>query len=182
MIFGNPADIAFTYEVLTRQPDSHFAFGTFNISIDNQLLLDGGSNWTIDCIVSILKNTFISLPSKKISGTKQELFEKAYVSRGYLLHNAPQFPSEWWDSDEPLISQLIDTYIKITNENCTYPPFGTELCLYSELVDLKLRIFLFTTDDGDRIIYSKDHGKTVFEKLVLKGTVEKVIESLPNTV
>ena len=182
MIFGNPADIAFTYEVLARQQDSHFVFGTFNIFIDDLLLINGGSNWTIDCIVSTLKNTSISLPSENFSGCKQELFEKAYVSRGYELHNATQFPSEWWGSNEPLISQLIDIYLRITNANRTYPPFGTELCLYCELEDLNLRIFLFTTDDGDRIIYSKNHGKTVFEKLVLKGTVEKVIESLPNTV
>lgn len=47
------------------------------------------------------------------------------------------------------------------------------------------RMFNFTltpiirTNKDERLIYSKDNGKTVFEKRLPRGTIEKVLRSLP---
>jgi len=40
-------------------------------------------------------------------------------------------------------------------------------------------IYLFGANKDERLIYSKDNGKTVFEKRLPRGTIEKVLSSLP---
>ena len=182
MIFGNPKNIAITYEVLERQPNSHFAFGTFNIFIDDRLLLSGGSNWTIDCLVSYLRNT------KKITEIHDErihkdvLFNIACVTRGYLLHDSRQINSEWWGSDDPTIVKQIADHLAEIDSLRTVPPVGLELPLYSELVDKNLRIFIFASATSERIIYSLDNGIEVIEKIVAKDTVSTFCMSLPKVV
>lgn len=182
MIFGNPENIAITYEVLARQPNSHFAFGTFNIFIDDKLLLSGGSNWTIDCLVSYLRNTKELTETQNEKTHKDVLFNKACVTRGYLLHDSRHINSGWFESDDSKIIKEIEDHFAEIEALCTDPPFGVELPLYSELVDKNLRIFIFASATSERIIYSLDQGKEVTEKIVPKGTVSALCLSLPKVV
>ena len=110
MIFGNPTEIAFTYEVLHRQANSHFAFGTFNIFIDDKLLLSGGSNWTIDCIVGHFRETKKLEVIDDLEVGKEALFNRACSTRGYLSDDSPKINPDWWASDDPLIVKKVDAY------------------------------------------------------------------------
>lgn len=182
MIFGDPKNIAITYEVLARQPDSHFAFGTFNIFIDDRLLLKGGSNWTIDCLVSHLRNTKQLIDTKNEKMHKDELFHKACTSRGYQLHNARRITTEQWESNDPAVIKEVEDHFSRIEILLTQPPFGAELPMYVELLDLEVRVFLFANVDYERIIYSLDLGKKIIEKVVPKGTVNAFVLSLPKVV
>ena len=179
MIFGNPEEIAVTYEVLVRQPNSHFAFGTFNLFIGDKLLLSGGSKWTVNCIVNSLRNSknVASAQHQKIS--KEDLFRAACTTRGYSLYDTAQIPSDWFGSDDPVTVKKIDAYIAEVESMCQTPPFGHDLEMYAELRDLKLQIFVFTSNTMERIVHSFDRGKVVFETCVPPGTVKKLCESLP---
>ena len=180
MIFGDPTKIAVTYEVLSRQENSHFAFGTFNIFIDDKLLLAGGSNWTIDCLVGYFKKTkALSENEVFYLSSKEFLFSNACTTRGYLLHDSRQPAPEMWDSSDPAAIQAVDLYLKEIDDMRTDPPFGVELPLYAELVDQGLRIFLFASSRSERIIFSLDSGKTILEKQVPRGTVDALINALP---
>ena len=182
MIFGNPTEIAFTYEVLHRQANSHFAFGTFNIFVDDKLLLNGGSNWTIDCIVGHFRNTKKIEVLDDLEVAKETLFSRACSTRGYLSYDSPKINSDWWASDDPMIVKKVEAYLAQIEAMRSDPPFGVELPLYSELVDIDLRIFFFASENTELIIYSCDLGKTIHEKRVPKGTVSALIASLPEVV
>jgi hypothetical protein len=182
MIFGNPKEIAVTYEVLARQPDSHFAFGTFNIFIGDKLLLSGGSDWTIDCLVGYLRKTKDLTAADSPSTPKETLFKRACSTRGYLLHDSPRIKSEWWKSEDPLIVKKVEAYLAEIESMRADPPFGLELPLYAELVDQGVRIFLFASENSERIVYSCDRGQTVTEKLVARGTINAFIASLPKAI
>lgn len=182
MIFGNPTEIAFTYEVLHRQANSHFAFGTFNIFVDDKLLLGGGSNWTIDCIVGHFRSTKQFEVLDDLDVEKGILFNRACSTRGYLSYDSPKINSDWWASDDPLIIQKVEAYLAEIEAMRSDPPFGVELPLYSELVDSELRIFFFASENKELIVYSGDLGKTIHEKRVPKGTIRALIASLPEVV
>jgi hypothetical protein len=182
MIFGNPTEIAFTYEVLHRQANSHFAFGIFNIFIDDKLLLSGGSNWTIDCIVGHFRNTKKLEVIDDLEVEKEILFSRACSTRGYLSDSSPKIDPQWWASDDPLIVKKVDAYLAEIEAMRSDPPFGVELPLYSELVDSELRIFFFASENAELIIYNCDLGKTIGEKRIPRGTVRALIESLPEVV
>jgi hypothetical protein len=182
MIFGRPTEIAFTYEVLNRQIDSHFAFGTFNIFVDDKLLLSGGSNWTIDCIVGHFRSTKPFEVLDDLEMDKETLFSRACSTRGYLSYGSPKISSDWWGSDDPLIVKKVDAYLAQIEAMRSDPPFGVELPLYSELVDIDLRVFFFASENEELIVYSCDAGKTIYEKRVPKDTIRTLIASLPEVV
>jgi hypothetical protein len=182
MIFGDPTKIAVTYEVLFRQENSHFAFGTFNIFVDDKLLLSGGSNWTIDCLVGYFKKTKALSVGDTLHLSKEYVFKNACTSRGYLVHDSRELDSDIWGSDDPAAVEAVNLYLKEIENMRTDPPFGTELPLYSELIDKGLRMFFFASENLDRIVYSFDSGKTVIENRVPQGTVNALVNALPECV
>lgn len=185
MIFGT-YEFAITYDVYERSDDGHCTFGFFNIVIDDELLIHRGSNWTLNCILSYLKNTIEAIEAHGMQQSildKDNLYLKAMESRGksYLVYNAPDFLKQRWElSDDAELLAKVDTFEKEQNEKITRPPFGTEIELYGELENYGWRFFLFGAGEEERLIYSKDAGKTVFEKILPRGTVEKVLRSLPD--
>lgn len=179
MIFGNPKEIAVTYEVLARQSSSHFAFGTFNIFIGDKLLLNGGSDWTIDCLIRYLKKSENLVVAENEKKSKEELFRVACSTRGYWLYDTAKINSDWLQSDDPVIVKKLDSHLAKIDSMRKDPPFGHEVALYAELLDLNLRIFVFSSKNTDRIVHSFDRGKVVFETCVPSGTVKRLCESLP---
>ncbi|MEJ8859981.1 Imm42 family immunity protein [Variovorax robiniae] len=182
MLFGDPKNIAFFYEILHRQNNSHFAFGIFNIFIDDELLLNGGSNWTIDCIIRFFRSTKIIPKIDNAAIGKRELFNRACSTRGYLTHDSPKINSEYWSSNDPSILNEIEAHLNNIDAMRSDPPFGVELPMYSELIDKNIRIFFFLSEESEIIVYSRDSGETIHEKRVPKGTIGALIESLPEVI
>jgi len=181
MIFGS-WEFGITYDIYERSPDQRWIFGFFNIVIDDELLIHRGSNWTLNCVIPYLKNTINDIDARglvEVNLNKNTAYLKACASRNYysyieidLMNAANQFPE-----NAELSAQIEDYEKKITD-----PPFGIEIQSYSELTDYGWRFFLFGAGEEERLIYSKDAGKTVFEKRLPRGTVEKVLRSLPDPI
>ncbi|WP_029149078.1 Imm42 family immunity protein [Methylophilus sp. 5] len=173
-------EFGITFEVLERQDDSHFVFGFFNIVIDDELLIHRGSNWTLDCMIAYLKRTIEDIEAQGLVETnlgKDNAYIQACATRNYysyiemeLIHALNEFPE-----DKELSGQIDDYDKKVTNI-----PFGIEIKSYGELSNYGWRFFLFGAGEEERLIYSKDAGKTVFEKILPRDTVEKVLRSLPD--
>jgi Immunity protein 42 len=180
MIFGDPKNIAIAYEVLDRQKNSNFCFGIFNIFIDDVSLVGSGSNWTINSLISCIKQTSEPMIITDIeTHGKEQLYRKACESRGYWMFDTPKFNESWWSSDDTEIAEFMDKYSELLDKRRTKPPFGTELVHYSEIVDEGWRMFIFATNTDERIVYSNDLGKTVFEKHLPKNTIKDLIRALP---
>ena len=182
MIVGKPKQIAVTYEILARQPDSHFVFGTFCLYIDDKLIVGDGSDWTLNCLFEHFRKSKELTELKETEVQKEVQFNKACTSRGYLLHDSNQIDPTWWESDDPAIVEKVDLYLAEIDSMRTDPPFGNELPLYAELVDKNVKIFVFASKATERIIYSLDQGRTIAEKHVPQGTMKALIASLPETI
>ena len=182
MIFGNPEHIAVVYEVLHRHVDEHFVFGIFNIYIADRPILEKGSNWTLNCLISHLKSSADPISTKCGDETSENLYRKACESRGYWLHDTPRFDDTWWSSEEPETVMFMDRFVELLDRRKTHPPAGTELELYCELLDKGWRFFVYTSESGERLIYSNDQGKTVFEHVLPNGATKSFLLSLPEKI
>lgn len=182
MIVGNPKEIAISYDVLQRQKNSHFVFGVFNIYIDNKMLLLGGSDWTIDCIINCLKSTpeITKIEHEQLS--KEMAFRKASMSRGYWMYDFHRFEDDSWDTKGYEFDNFADSYLNLVESFKTEDMFGVELNLYCEITDIGWRIFIIPEVKSDRIIYSSNMGETVTEKIVSKETITRLLNALPTMV
>lgn len=182
MIFGT-WEFAITYDIYERSDDGKWIFGFFNIVIDDELLIHRGSNWTLNCIVSYLKKNISSIEQKVLDEPdldKDTLFIKSSKSNGYGVYTDPQIPDSWWESNDLEIKAKLDLHLKSLEDEKKQPQFGIAIELFGELDDTGWQFYLFGAGRQERLIYSKDAGKTVFEKRLPRGTVEKVLRSLPN--
>lgn len=183
MIFGT-YEFAITYDVYERSEDGRWIFGFFNVVIDDELLIHRYSNWTLNCIISYFKNTIEDINTRGLEESdldKDMLYINALETRDYYIYTAPEFLSQRWKlSDDPELLAKVDAYSEDCKKKVTHPPFGIEIESYGELTNYGWRFFLFGAGEEERLIYSKDAGKTVLEKRLPRGTVEKVLRSLPD--
>jgi hypothetical protein len=178
MIFGN-FEFAISYDILSR--NENCILGLFNIIVDGDLLVHKGANWTIDLNIADLKSILKKFNFDDATDSKQskeDLFISAARSFKSNVCSDPYYPEEWLDESDPIYLNTIDALDKLSNY---WASKKVGINIYTqELEDYGLQIYLFVDGTQERLIYSYDDGKTIFEKRLTKGTVQKVLMELPD--
>lgn len=162
MIFGKPIEFAIFYELLEKTEDDYWKYGIFGFYINDELYPSKGSNYTLHMAINYLKDSQCEINNCKSTGLTlsektSELIIQLAHSHGMILDNDP------------------DGLVLPDSE-----PLGVFLSPL-EISDVGFYLFYYPKDiDEEYLIYSPDYGKTSKKIILKKGTVNSVIEQLPN--
>ncbi|MFP1731201.1 immunity 42 family protein [Lonsdalea quercina] len=162
MIFGQPFEFAVFYEVLEKTENDYWKYGIFSFFIEDEIYPSKGSNYTLHMAINYLKESQRELNGCKntglnLSDNASELIAQLAHSHGMLL-----------DSD---------------SEDLELPESESLGIFLSplEISDTGFYLFYCPKDKNEEyLIYSSDYGKTAKKTILKKGTVNSVIEQLPN--
>lgn len=157
MIYGNPNDFAIWFDVVPEWSNPEFIEGVFTIFIDGRILLDEKIRDSATLQVQLGDCDLILSNLKNYHGNAKTDFSNEDL---YFRADHPRYIVD---------SDVVDNDLE---------PEGVEVAPMI-VKDTGWDVYLFGAGDEERLIYSKDEGKTVFEKRLARGTVEKVLRSLP---
>ena len=142
----------------------------------------------INFIIRFLKDNIVELKKQQITCSdeqKDTLYMNSYRYRRYWTYiediyhdNAVKELAD----DDPKIDEIFEEIEERLNQYELNNSFGLELEVYPDISDQGWRFFLFqnSSQTKDRLIYSKDNGKNVFEVQLELGTVARVLSELPD--
>ena len=138
----------------------------------------------INLIIRYFKEDLVKIKENKITcsdESKDVLYLKASYLRGYSTYKEDIWQCgddiENWDW-EKIDNNILKYQEKYKSEEL---PFGFEFDTYPDISN-QWHFFLFQNEDKtkDRLIYSNDNGRTVYEVQLELGTVERVLSELPD--
>ena len=187
--FCGDKTFGFCWNETDRAEDDSFFFGDFNIFVNNTKILNGEFVYDINIALWQLKQSLLSIKSNVITNSdssKEDLYMSAYRYRKYWTYIEDEKYKdltkglEWDDPKVDEILEEIDNELNSYEKECSFG--GIELDLYYEITDQGWHFFLFQNKEKtkDRLIYSNDNGKTVYEVQLELGTVERVLSELPD--
>lgn len=162
MIFGQPFEFAVFYDVLEKTEDNYWKYGLLGFFIEDEIYPSRGSNYTLHMAMSYLKDSQQEINSCKsaglaLSGSASELITQLAHSHGILLDSDP-------DDLELPDSEALGVFLS---------PL--------EISDVGFYLFYCPKDnDEEYLVYSSDYGSTAKKTILKKGTVNSVLEKLPN--
>lgn len=162
MIFGQPFEFAVFYELLEKTEDNYWKYGIFSFFIEDEIYPAKGSNYTLHMAMNYLKDSQREIISCKGNGltltvSASELMVQLAHSHGMFVDGDPD-DLELPDSE----------------------PLGVFLSPL-EISDVGFYLFYYPKDEYEEyLIYSSDYGRTAQKTVLKKGTVNSVIERLPD--
>ncbi|VXD01093.1 conserved hypothetical protein [Enterobacterales bacterium 8AC] len=162
MIFGQPFEFAVFYELLEKTEDNYWKYGLFGFFIEDEIYPSKGSNYTLHMAMNYLKDSQQEINSCKstglaLSGSASELITQLAHSHGILLNGDP-------DDLELPASEALGVFLS---------PL--------EISDVGFYLFYYPKDnDEECLVYSSDYGCTAKKTILKKGTVNSVLDKLPN--
>lgn len=186
--FCGSKKFGFYWNETERSEDNFWLYGEFNIFANNAKLLDDEFTYNINEALYFLKRTssYIKDNISNSDDSKENLYMAACRYRKYWTYieqDKYEEVCEHFDFDSPKVDEILEQINKELNKyEALYYSGGIELDLYSEISDQGWRIFLFRDQNKtkDRVIYSNNNGKNVFEVQLELGTVARVLSELPN--
>lgn len=164
MIFGKPFEFAVFYELLEKTDDELWKYGVFIFFIDDAIYPSRGSNYTLNLAMSYLKDCNNDIATCEdidlsIYVNEFESFVAIAHSHGMLLDSDPA------DLDLP----------ECESKGVFLSPI--------EVSDEGFYLFYLSMDKKTEcLLYSSDYGKTAKKTFLEKGTVQRVIEQLPEKI
>lgn len=138
----------------------------------------------INFIIRCFKDNLVEIKQNKITCSdenKDILYLKASYLRGYSTYK-----EDVWQCGDDIRNwdweKIDDNILKYQEEYKSEElPFGFEFDTYPDISN-QWSFYLFQNQDKtkDRLIYSNDSGKTVYEVQLELGTVERVLSELPD--
>ena len=187
--FCGDKTFGFCWNETDRAKDDSFFFGDFNIFVNNTKILDSEFVYDINVALWRLKQSIVYIKNNVITNSdslKEDLYMTAYRYRKYWTYIETTKYENLVNElalDDPKVHEMLEEItIQLNSYEKEYSSGGIELDLYYDITDQGWRFFLFQNKDKtkDRLIYSNDNGKTVYEVKLELGTVEKVLSELPD--
>lgn len=142
----------------------------------------------INFIIRGFKENIVQIKENKITCSNEDkniLYLNACRYRRYWTYKEDEEYEnltrglEW---DDPKVDKIWKEIDNNLNKYELNNSFGLELEVYPVISDQGWQFFLFQNQEKnkDRLIYSNDSGKTVYEVQLELGTVERVLSELPD--
>lgn len=176
-------NFGFSWFEKERTDDNIHIYGYFQMYIKSKTTLQFPPKvvYTINYVIDVLCSSLINIEQNQTDSdeSKEQLFADAIHSRG-----------DWIYSDIELVEKLIQTN---HDEVLKFQEFskkrfesfdrvqGAEIKFYADIANQGLKMFLFKNKNKDRLIYSYNNGKDVFEASYGLGTVKNMLEEVEET-